>query len=25
MFKSKKSTGVFNTPFDTGWAKVRSA
>jgi uncharacterized protein (TIGR02246 family) len=23
MFKSKKSTGVFNTPFDSGWAKVR--
>ena len=23
MFKSKKSTGVFNTPFATGWAKVR--
>ena len=25
MFKSKKSTGIFNTPFDAGWAKVRSA
>ena len=25
MFKNKKSTGVFNTPFDIGWAKVRSA
>ena len=25
MFKNKKSTGVFNTPFDAGWAKVRSA
>jgi hypothetical protein len=25
MFKSKKSTSVFSTPFDTGWAKVRSA
>ena len=25
MFKSKKSTGVFSTPFDSGWAKVRSA
>lgn len=25
MFKNKKSTGVFSTPFDTGWAKVRSA
>ena len=24
MFKSKKSTGIFNTPFDSGWAKVRS-
>jgi len=24
MFKSKKSTGIFNKPFDTGWAKVRS-
>ena len=23
MFKSKKSTGVFSTPFDSGWAKVR--
>ncbi len=23
-FKSKKSTGIFNTPFDSGWAKVRS-
>ena len=25
MFKSKKSTNVFSTPFDTGWAKDRSA
>ena len=25
MFKSKKSTGIFSTPFDTVWAKVRSA
>jgi len=25
MFKNKKSTSVFSTPFDTGWAKVRSA
>jgi len=25
MFKSKKSTGIFSTPFDAGWAKVRSA
>ena len=25
MFKSKKSTNVFSTPFDAGWAKVRSA
>ena len=25
MFKSKQSTGVFSTPFDTCWAKVRSA
>jgi ketosteroid isomerase-like protein len=25
MFKSKKSTGIFNTPFDSGWAKVRSS
>ena len=24
MFKSKKSTGVFSTPFDSGWAKDRS-
>ena len=24
MFQSKKSTGIFNTPFDSGWAKVRS-
>ena len=24
MFKSKKSTGIFNKPFDTGWSKVRS-
>jgi hypothetical protein len=24
MFKSKKSTSVFSTAFDTGWAKVRS-
>jgi ketosteroid isomerase-like protein len=24
MFKSKKSTGIFNTPFDSGWAKIRS-
>ena len=22
MFKSKKSTGLFNTPFDSGWGKV---
>ena len=25
MFKSKRSTGIFNTPFESGWAKVRSA
>jgi ketosteroid isomerase-like protein len=25
MFKSKKSTSVFSTPFEAGWAKVRSA
>ncbi len=25
MFKSKKSTGVFSTPFDSGWAKDRIA
>ena len=25
MFKSKKSTGLFNTPFDSGWNKVRFA
>ena len=25
MFKSKKSTGIFTTAFDTGWAKIRSA
>ena len=25
MFKSEKSTGIFSTPFDTGWAKIRSA
>ena len=25
LVKSKKSTGGFSTPFDTGWAKVRSA
>ena len=25
MFKNKKSTGVFSTPFDSGWAKDRFA
>ena len=25
MFKSKKSTGLFNIPFDSGWNKVRFA
>ena len=25
MFKSKKSTGLFSTPFDSGWNKVRFA
>ena len=25
MFKSKKSTGIFNTPFEKGWAKSRFA
>jgi ketosteroid isomerase-like protein len=24
MFKSKKGNPIFSTPFDTGWAKVRS-
>jgi ketosteroid isomerase-like protein len=25
MFKSKQSTSIFSTPFEAGWAKVRSA
>ena len=25
MFKSKRSTSIFSTPFEAGWAKVRSA
>lgn len=25
MFKIKKSTGLFSTPYYSGWAKIRSA